>query len=136
MAEHLNGKELLPDSSIVLRSVEKIDNGWVVEAGGANAAACPDCGVVSSARHSNYQRHLKDLPLQGRAVRIQLGVARWRCRNSGCQRQIFCERLPKVTHKLARETHRFSEVVQLVAYALGGRPGERLRGRLKSRHLG
>jgi len=130
VAEHLNGKELLPDSSIVLRSVEKIDNGWVVEAAGANAAACPDCGVVSSARHSNYQRHLKDLPLQGRAVRIQLGVGRWRCRNSGCQRQIFCERLPKVTHKLARETNRFSEVVQLVAYALGGRPGERLSGRL------
>jgi hypothetical protein len=37
VAEHLNGKELLPDSSIVLRSVEKIDNGWVVEAAGANA---------------------------------------------------------------------------------------------------
>jgi transposase len=33
-------------------------------------------------------------------------------------------------HKLARETNRFSEVVHLVGYALGGRPGERLSGRL------
>jgi hypothetical protein len=130
VAEDLNGKELLPDSSIVLRSVEKIDNDWVVEAGGANAAACPDCGVVSSARHSNYKRHLKDLPHARTSGPNATGVGRWRCRNSGCQRQIFCETLSKVTHKLARETNRFSEVVQLVGYALGGRPGERLSSRL------
>ena len=103
--------------------MEKVDDRWVIEAAGANAAACPDCDEVSSARHSSYQRRLKDLPLQGRAVRIQLGVGRWRCRNAVCRRRIFCERLPKVTAKFARETHRFSEAVHLVGYALGGRLG-------------
>jgi hypothetical protein len=126
VSEILNRKELLPDSSITLRSVEKVDDRWVIEAAGANAAACPDCDEVSSARHSSYQRRLKDLPLQGRAVRIQLGVGRWRCRNAVCRRRIFCERLPKVTAKFARETHRFSEAVHVVGYALGGRLGGRL----------
>jgi transposase len=102
----------------------------VVEACGSDAAACPDCGAVSSARHSRYWRHLKDLPLQGRAVKMKLRVGRWRCRNADCERQIFGERLPKVAHKHARETHRFGAVVQLVGYALGGRPGERLSSRL------
>jgi hypothetical protein len=131
VAEHLNGKQLLPDSSsLVLRSVERSHGRWVVEACGSGAAACPDCGAVSWARHSNYWRHLKDLPLQGRAVQMRLRVGRWRCGNPVCPRQIFCERLPKVTHPQAQETKRFGEVVQLVGYALGGLPGERLSGRL------
>ena len=42
---------------------------------------------------------------------------------------IFCQRLARVTHRHARETKRFGEVVQQIAYALGGRPGERLSSR-------
>ena len=131
MVEHLNGKELLADpSSLLLHGVDKGEHCWVVEASGSGAAACPDCGELSSARHSSYWRHLKDLPLQGRAVQMKLRVGRWRCRNAGCERKIFCQRLASVTHKHAVETNRFGEVVQLVAYALGGRPGERLSTRL------
>ena len=60
MGEHLNGKELLPDtSSLLLHSVEKDDHRWVVEASGSDPAACHDCGAASSARHG----HLKDLPI-------------------------------------------------------------------------
>ena len=130
MTEILDGKELLPDPAITLRRLEKVDDRWVIKAEGGTAAACPVCGMVSSARHSNYQRHLRDLPLQGRTVRIQLGVGRWRCGDACCHRRIFCERLPNVASKFARETCRFSEVVDLLGYALGGRPGERLGGRL------
>ena len=131
MAEHLSGRELLPDSSsLVLRSVERDDHRWVVETSGSGVAACPDCGAVSSARHSKYWRHLKDLPLQGSAVLLRVQVGRWHCHNPVCERQIFCERLRHVTHKYAQETNRFGETVQMIGYALGGRPGERLSGRL------
>ena len=68
--------------------------------------------------------------MQGRAVRIRLRVGRWRCRNPICPRQIFCERLPKVAREHAQETKRFGEIVQLIGYAVGGRPGERLGRRL------
>ena len=98
MANTLNEKELLPDrTSLALCHVEKGAHGWVVEAVGPEAAACPDCGVLSTARHSNYTRHLRDLPVQGRPVQLKLRVARWRCRNAGCERQIFCQRLARVT---------------------------------------
>ena len=106
MVEHLNGKELLADpSSLLLHGVDKGEHCWVVEASGSGAAACPDCGELSSARHSSYWRHLKDLPLQGRAVQMKLRVGRWRCRNAGCERKIFCQRLASVTHKHAVETN-------------------------------
>jgi transposase len=94
------------------------------------AAICPDCGVSSTARHSSYLRHLKDLPVQGRPVKLTVRVARWRCRNAGCQRQIFCQRLNEVAHQHARETKRFGEILQLLGHAMGGRPGERLSARL------
>jgi transposase len=131
MANTLNEKELLPGrASLALCHVEKGAHGWVIEAVGPKTAACPDCGVLSTARHSSYVRHLKDLPVQGRPVHLKLRVGRWRCRNADCERQIFCQRLARVTHRHARETKRFGEVVQQIAYALGGRPGERLSSRL------
>jgi transposase len=64
------------------------------------------------------------------AVKIKLRVGRWRCRNAACKRRIFCQRLATVTRVRAQETNRFLEVVQLVGYALGGRPGEQLIARL------
>lgn len=107
-------------------SVEKNQDGWVVEATAPNSAACPECGMLSTARHSSYIRHLKDLPVQGVAAKLKLRVGRWRCRNKSCQQQIFCQRLERVTEKRALETRRCEEIVQQLAYALGGRPGERL----------
>jgi hypothetical protein len=127
----LNDKELLPDqTSLALCKVDKGDHNWMVGATAGPAANCPECGVLSTARHSSYLRHLKDLPVQGRAVQVTVRVGRWRCRNANCRRRIFCQRLHEVTHKHARETKRFKEAVQLIAYALGGRPGERPSHRL------
>ena len=104
MANTLNDKELLPDrASLALCHVEKGAHGWVVEAVGPETAACPNCGVLSTARHSSYTRHLRDLPVQGRPVHLKLRVGRWRCRNADCERQIFCQRLTRVSHKHARD---------------------------------
>ncbi len=36
--------------------------------------------------------------MQGRSVQMmKLRVGRWRCRNAGCERKIFCQRLASVT---------------------------------------
>ena len=61
---------------------------------------------------------------------MKLQVGRWRCRNRVCKRKVFCQRLPGVTGKHGQETTRFTEILRSVAYALGGRAGERLSGRL------
>ena len=127
---YLNGKNLLPDSSLKLLTLKKSAQNWSILATAPDAAACPDCGVLSRARHSSYWRHLKDLPIQGRSVGLKLHVGRWRCRNLPCKRKIFCHRLPAVTGKYSQETKRFGEVAQVMGHALGGRAGERLSRRL------
>lgn len=96
----------------------------------SQAANCPDCGMLSTGRHSSYARRLKDLPVQGQLVKLTLRVGRWRCRNRGCRRRIFCQRLPEIAQPHAQETKRFREVGQAIAYAMGGRAGERLSRRL------
>lgn len=132
MKNALKGEDLLPDqSSLEPCRVRKDNDRWTVTAMASPAEAkCPDCGVPATARHSRYLRHLKDLPVQGRAVKLMIRVSRWRCRNPECERQIFCQRLNEVAHKHARETKRFGEVLQLLGHTLGGRPGERLSARL------
>jgi len=98
----------------------------VVEAVAPNAAACPDCGLPSTARHSSYVRHLKDLPIQGLAVKMRLRVGRWRCRNSNCKRKIFTQRIPTIAAPHRQRTERMESIVHLVSRSLGGRPAERL----------
>jgi transposase len=118
-----------PDQSTLdLCQLDKGDRNWSVNAETAGASAkCPACAVESRARHSSYLRRLKDLPIQGRAVQLTVRVGRWRCRNTACKRRVFCQRLSNdVAQKHARETKRFRDAVQRIAYALGGRPGERL----------
>jgi transposase len=59
-----------------------------------------------------------------------LHLGRWRCRNAGCQRRIFTERLSKVCGPYAQQTKRTGEIIAAVGHALGGRPGRRLMSRL------
>ena len=63
-------------------------------------------------------------------MELTVRVGRWRCRNRGCPRRIFCQRLPDIAPTHARQTKRFGEVGHAVAHALGGRAGERLSRRL------
>jgi transposase len=87
---------------------------------------CPDCGQLTERIHRWYQRTFTDLPWQGLAVRFRLATRRWRCPNPGCGRQIFTERLPDVVAPFARRTVRLAEVVDAIAFVLGGEAGARL----------
>jgi transposase len=87
-------KELFPNlNDLTLRNVVQTETGWIVEAEGASSACCPSCGVASHSRHSRYWRRLRDLPVQGISVTINLQLGGWRCRSSDCVRQIFTERV-------------------------------------------
>jgi transposase len=63
-------------------------------------------------------------------VILRLHLGRWRCRNAGCERRIFTERLSKVCASYAQQTKRTGEIIAAVGHALGGRPGQRLMSRL------
>src|ERR1700722_607998 len=121
-------------SNVTLRRVFNTDHGWIMEAHGQNSAVCPSCQSISHSRHSRYWRSLKDLPVQGTQVILRLHLGRWRCRNAGCQRRIFTERLPKVCAPYAQQTKRTDEIIAAVGHALGGRPRPTLD--VQARHTG
>jgi transposase len=97
----------------------------------APTAACPRCAVASSSVHSRYQRHLTDLPWGTRAVRIQLTVRKFRCRNRACGRRIFTERVPDLVAAYSRHTHRLATALRMIGLALGGNAGARLAACLR-----
>jgi transposase len=63
-------------------------------------------------------------------VQLWATVGRFRCRQPSCPRKIFCERLPCIAQVYGRETERASEIVRLIGYVAGGRPGQRILERL------
>jgi transposase len=96
----------------------------------SSASVCPLCGKASTRIHSHYQRHLADLPCQGRIVVLRVQVRRFRCATDGCPRQVFAERLPEVVTPRARRTTRLADIQHHIAFALGGEAGSRLAQRL------
>jgi len=91
---------------------------------------CPVCGTWSEAVHSQYQRTIMDLPWGQQTVQLRLHVRKFFCRQPTCSRHIFTERLPRVVAPYARRTRRLTEVVRLLAFALGGELGARVVERL------
>ncbi|MBV8279019.1 MAG: ISL3 family transposase [Verrucomicrobia bacterium] len=92
----------------------------------APTSVCPSCGQTSTHLHSRYRRRLADLPVQGTRVECRVVVRRFHCRTIGCKHRIFTERLPQTLRPYARETRRRRRILEHVAYALGGRPAERM----------
>ncbi|MFI0451372.1 ISL3 family transposase [Actinomadura sp. 6N118] len=93
-------------------------------------AACRGCGMVSARVHGRYRRRLHDLTAGGRAVVIELEVCRFVCGNPACALQTFAEQAPALAPRLQRRTPVLRRLLDLVALALGGRPGSRLAAAL------
>lgn len=95
---------------------------------------CPCCRGSSRRIHSRYQRHLTDLPLAGRPVRLMVLARRFRCDAALCSRRIFTERFDDGTlAPWARRTARLEFVVHHLGLALGGRPAASFARRLMLR---
>jgi transposase len=111
----MKAQELLPPGpGLRADRVDMSGQACSVDAVGRFSAACPECGARSTSRHSRYRRKLQDLPVQGKAVTLHLQMGRWRCRNVGCPRKIFAERVPRVAVPWARRTNRLRDLVCMV----------------------
>ncbi len=125
-----------PAPNLTVTAVESEEADWIVSVDSRDAeqdrdgASCPVCGIPSSSRHSAYIRTLRDLSDQGRPVKIQAQLTRWRCRNNHCDRRIFAERLPMLAAPFAHRTARLAGIVRLFGHSVGGQPSERLMARL------
>jgi transposase len=126
-----HSQAVLPNSRILLlERVERSEQRFRLFVTVNQTPSCPMCGRISRSFHSSYCRCLQDLPWQGLSVQLVVIARRYRCRNPDCPRKVFCERLPGVARVHARQTLRASEIIRLVGYVAGGRPGYRLLARL------
>jgi transposase len=93
-------------------------------------APCPLCDGQASRMHSRYRRTLADLPWSQHRVRLILRVRKFFCDTEACPRRIFTERLPDVVAPYARRTTRLTDLLRVLAFALGGEAGARVVDRL------
>jgi len=75
---------------------------------------CPYCGRESTQIHSRKERTLKDLPLQGKKVKILLEHKKYFCNNEACTKTTFTERFDFFKPK-ATKTNRLQEEILRVA---------------------
>jgi transposase len=126
-----HSQAVLPNPEIlVLESICREENRFVIAVRSRQAPRCPACGDVSKSRHSEYWRTIQDLPWQGAPVLMRVRLRRFRCRNPGCCRKVFAESLRGVAGGHARRTDRLGFIVRLVGYTIGGLPGSRVLDRL------
>ena len=86
-------------------------------------AACPLCQSVSRRVHSGYERTVLDLAWGQRTITLKLEVRRFFCDVKTCLRKIFTERLPELVAPSARRTMRLREMLEALAFELGGEAG-------------
>ncbi|MEV6254176.1 ISL3 family transposase [Nocardia sp. NPDC051911] len=96
----------------------------------AQGASCPGGTCWSVRVHSRYQRCLSDAAVGGTETLICLRVRRFYCDNPDCARATFAEQVPGLTTAHARRTPLLRSMLERIALAVGGRPGQRL-----TRHL-
>lgn len=110
-----------------IHAIVRHDQTLIIQAqSSATQSCCPDCGTASSRVHSYYTRSPRDLPCNGRAIRLVLRVRRFRCLKAHCQRATFAERLPQLVPVRGQRTQRLTDTLRAVAFELGGEAGERI----------
>ena len=92
----------------------------------SSEAICPVCQQPAHRIQSSYVRTLADLPCSGQQIRWHIQVRRFWCENQACTRKIFTERLPTCAPAYARRTVQQATILCELAFALGGKAGERI----------
>ncbi len=87
---------------------------------------CPGCQQAASRVHSRYERSIADLPWARIRVRIRLKVRRFFCQNDICQKSVFCERIPEVANRYARQTIRLNHTIRHLGLTVGGEAGKKV----------
>lgn len=92
----------------------------------APESRCPTCGVFSHRVHDRYRRQAVDLPWRGATVRVRMLVRRFVCVARDCPCRTFAEDVSSVVGKRLRRTVGATQLLTMVAYAMGGEAGARM----------
>jgi transposase len=86
-------------------------------------AACPACGTWSSRVHGSYVRQVRDLPVGGRPVLIDLAMRRFVCPNVTCAKVTFAGQAEGRTAGYQRWGVPLAGLLAQIALELAGRAG-------------
>ena len=76
-------------------------------------SSCPYCDEQSGQVHSRKIRTLKDLPIQGKKVKILLNQKKYFCKNSECTKKTFAERFDFYEPKATKTNRLQSEILRV-----------------------
>jgi len=80
------------DENLKYLKHEIVEDAFVIYAESVkDNAICPYCGELSDKVHSQYQRKMQDLPIQGKKSRIILFNKKYFCLNKECRHKTFAE---------------------------------------------
>ena len=74
---------------------------------------CPYCGNESVKIHSRKVRTLKDLPMQGKKVKILLEQKKYFCKNEDCSKKTFAEQFGFFEPKATKTTRLQKEILRV-----------------------
>ncbi len=131
MQQAFRASALVPRGFVVEDATTDDAGALITVRSAAGASACPGCGTPSERVHSRYRRHLTDLPISGRPVRLVVLARRFHCAAVLCGRRVFAERFDTdVLAPWSRRTARLDRIVHHLGLALGGRPAASFARRL------
>lgn len=87
---------------------------------------CPVCHAPSRHVHSHYQRTVRDLPISGKEVELQLCSRKFFCDQESCPRKIFAQQCLNCLKPYARRLERVTEQLLAIGTSLGGQVGSRI----------
>lgn len=76
-------------------------------------ALCSYCGNESEKVHSRKERTLKDLPMQGKKVKIKLEQKKYFCGNENCGNKTFTERFAFIEARATRTKRLEAEIMRV-----------------------
>lgn len=76
---------------------------------------CPCCGVVSEQHHGTYFRKVKDLPMMGKAVTLQIKAFEYNCEEPDCDVTSFAETIDGFLNHYSRKTERLADLICAIA---------------------
>lgn len=92
----------------------------------ASRAHCPLCGQSSTSVHTYYSRSPRDLPCNGRRVRLVLDVRRFRCQNETCPRKTFAERISQIVPVHGQRTARLTTLLEAISFEVTAEASARI----------
>jgi transposase len=87
---------------------------------------CPLCHTISRHVHSHYQRKVRDFPISGKEVELQICCRKFFCEQKDCPRKIFAQQCESCLKPYARCLERATAQVLSIGLSMGGRPGARV----------